>query len=210
MSGPAHGERRAVDQGALGWGIPVLCGLRSRPPDGGATVEFRSDDCANLISTNGSSHESVGKLFAQIRKSLSFLRNHGDLHLSAADGGITMPELARFVQVRDVLQGSVSLGFRFGPRDRGSGSPIAATPLPYAACVGLGLCATNIRVAGFLLKQGERRTTATPEPPPRGHDNSTWPTLPFGSAAPVPSSCFTGHGPELAVFRETAGRSRVV
>lgn len=36
------------------------------------------------------------------------------------------------------------------------------------------------------------------------------PPLPFGSAATVLPSCFTGRGPELAVFRETAGRSRVI
>ncbi len=51
--------------------------------------------------------------------------------------------------------------------------------------------------------QGHSRT------PAKGSRYSTWPTLPFGSAASVLPSCCTGQGPELAVFRETAGRSRV-
>ena len=51
--------------------------------------------------------------------------------------------------------------------------------------------------------QGHSRT------PAKGPRCSTWPTLPFGSAASVLPSCCTGQGPALAVFRETAGRSRV-
>jgi len=52
--------------------------------------------------------------------------------------------------------------------------------------------------------QGHSRT------PAKGPRCSTWPTLPFGSAASVLPSCCTDQGSALAVFRETAGRSRVV
>lgn len=58
------------------------------------------------------SHEGFGELFGQIRESLGLLQNHGGLHLSAADGGTTMPELARWVQMRDVVRGSTPLGLQ--------------------------------------------------------------------------------------------------
>ncbi len=84
--------------------------LRSSPTDGGVAVEFHLDDRANLISAERSGHEGFGELFGEIRDSLGLLLNHGGLHLSAADGGTTMPELARWVQVRDVVRGSTPSG----------------------------------------------------------------------------------------------------
>ncbi len=148
----------------------MLRALRSPPTDGCAAVEFRLDDRANLISTDRGGHESFGELFAQIRKSLGFLRDHGGLHLSAADGGTTMPELARCVQVRDVVRGSAPSGRQSGPQVRRARPRIAANSLPLAGRGRLSRYAMGVRVAGVFPKQEERRTKATPEPPPRGHD----------------------------------------
>ena len=59
---------------------------------------------------------AVGELLGEIRESLGLLLNHGGLHLSATDGGTTMPELARWVQVYDVVRGSTPSGLRSGPQ----------------------------------------------------------------------------------------------
>jgi len=97
--------------------------LRSSPTGGSVAVEFRLDDGANLIGANRSSHEGFGKLFGQIRESLGLLLNHSGIHLSAADGGTTMPELARWVQVHDDVRGSTPSGLRSGPQVRWSRVP---------------------------------------------------------------------------------------
>ena len=69
--------------------------LRSPLTCGSVAVEFRMDDRANFIGADRSRHEGFGELFGQIRESLGLFLNHGCLHLSATDGGTTMPELAR-------------------------------------------------------------------------------------------------------------------
>lgn len=84
--------------------------LRSSPTDGTVAVELHLDDCTNLISADRSRHEGFGELLSEICDSLGLLLNHGGSHLSAADGGTTMPELARWVQVRDVVRGSTPSG----------------------------------------------------------------------------------------------------
>ena len=84
--------------------------LRSPPSNSSVAVEFRLDDRANLIGADRSRHEGFGELFGQIRESPGLFLNHGGLHLSATDGGTTMPELARWVQVRDIVRGSTPSG----------------------------------------------------------------------------------------------------
>ena len=206
---PAHREGRAIDQGTLRWWVAVPRVLRPFPPDGRVTVQFRLDDSANLVGADRGGHERFGELLGQIRESLGVLRVHGSLHLSAADGGTTMPELARCVQVRHDVRGSAPSGLRSGPHVRGSGHRIAVDSSPLAGGARLSQLATGNRVAAVFAKtrgapnQGHSRT------PAKGPRCSTWPTLPFGSAASVLPSCCTGQGPELAVFRETARRSRV-
>ena len=154
------------------------------------------DERANLIGADRSAHKGFGELLSQVRKSLGCLQNHGGIHLSAADGGTTMPELARWVQVRDVLRRSAPSGLRSGPQVRWSGGP--AVPVRDGQVDSHTFPQTR-----GASNQGHSRT------PAKGSRCSTWPTLPFGSAAPVLPSCCTGRGPALAVFRETAGRSRV-
>ena len=70
--------------------------LRSSPTGGSAAVEFRPENGTNLVGADRGGHEGFGELFDEIRDSLGRLLNHGGLHLSAADGGTTMPELARW------------------------------------------------------------------------------------------------------------------
>ena len=84
--------------------------LQSPPTCGSVAVEFRLDDRADLIGADRGGHESFGELFGQIRESLGILLSHGGLHLSAADGGTTMPELARRAQVHDDVRGSTPSG----------------------------------------------------------------------------------------------------
>ncbi len=99
---------------------------RLRPTGRSAPVELRPENGTNLVGADRGGHEGFGKLFGEIRDSLGFLLNHGGLHLSAADGGTTMPELARWVQVRDVMRGSTSLGLQAkGHRFVGVGHPVA-------------------------------------------------------------------------------------
>ena len=86
--------------------------LRSLPTDGSVAVELRPEDGTNLVGADCGGHEGFGELFGEIRNLLRLFLNHGGLHLSAADGGTTMPELARWVQVRDVVRGSTSLGLQ--------------------------------------------------------------------------------------------------
>ena len=122
---------------------------------------------------------------ARSARSLGLLRGHGSLHLSAADGGTTMPELARCVQVRHVVRGSAPSGLRSGPHVRGSGRRIAVDSSPLAGGARLSQFASGNRVAAVCPKtrgapnQGHSRT------PAKGSRCSTWPTLPFGSAASV-------------------------
>ncbi len=85
---------------------------RSSPTAGSVVVEFRSENGTNLIGANRGCHEGFGELFGEIRNSLRLFLNHGGLHLSAADGGTTVPELARWVQVRDVVRRSTPLGLQ--------------------------------------------------------------------------------------------------
>jgi hypothetical protein len=63
-------------------------------------------------------------------------------------------------------------------------------------------------------KKKERSAEPRPllEPPPRGVQNSTWPTLPYRERGPRTASVHQGLiGPRLAVFQEAnTGRSRVV
>ena len=116
--------------------------LRSPPTDGSVAVEFRLDDRANLIGADRSRHEGFGELLGEIRDSLGLLLDHGGLHLSAADGGTTMPELARWVQVHDVVRGSTSLGLQAkGHRFVGVGHPVADSPSTLARRSWLGVCA---------------------------------------------------------------------
>ena len=89
--------------------------LRSSPTDSSVAVKFCLDDRANLIGADCSRHEGFGELFGEIRDSLGLLLNHSGFHLSAADGGTTMPELARWVQVHDVVRGPTPSGLRLGP-----------------------------------------------------------------------------------------------
>jgi len=78
-----------------------------------------------------------------------------------------MPELAQWVQVRMGLRRADPSGLRSGPQIRRSRtsvrSPLLTAPLGYVAARLASSCRRS-------LKQEERRTKATPEPPPRGHD----------------------------------------
>ena len=96
---------------------------RSSPADGSVAVEFHLDDRANLIGADRSRHEGFGELLGEIRESLGLFLNHGGLHLSAADGGTTMPELAQRAQVHDDVRGSTPSGLRSGPQVRWSRAP---------------------------------------------------------------------------------------
>lgn len=125
----------------------------------------------NVRCANRSGHEGFGELFGEIRDSLRLLLNHGGLHLSAADGGTTMPELARWVQVRDVVRGSTPLGLQAkGHRFVGVGQRMADGLLTLARSSWLRGRAMDRWVVTCFPKQEERQTKATPEPPPRGHD----------------------------------------
>ena len=151
--------------------------LRSPPTCGSVAVEFRLDDRADLIGADRGGHESFGELFGQIRESLGILLSHGGLHLSAADGGTTMPELARWVQVRDVVRGSAPSGLRSGPQVPWSGAPAGSQFL----AVGWWGPAEPARDG----QVGDRAFPQTRGAPNQGHSRTP-------------------------VFRETAGRSRVV
>ncbi len=145
--------------------------LRSSPTDGGVAVEFHLDDRANLIGADRSRHEGCGELLGEIRDSLGLLMNHGDFHLSsAADGGTTMPELARWVQVHDDVRGSTPSGLRSGPQVRWSRVPGGSLFLAADSWGPAEPMAIGKWVVARSPKQEERRTKATPEPPPRGHD----------------------------------------
>jgi len=69
--------------------------LRSLPTDGTVAVELRRENSTNVVGADCGGHEGFRESLCQIRKSLGLLQDHDGLHLSAADGGTTMPELAR-------------------------------------------------------------------------------------------------------------------
>lgn len=120
-----------------------------------------------------------------------------------------MPEPARWNSGALRLAGVYSTGPSAGPRvRRDMATPGWCAP---ADCAGEWGAVIRIPVSDDhdcprtrgAPNQGHSRT------PAKGSRCSTWPTLPFGSAASVLPSCCAGQGLALAVFRETAGRSRV-
>lgn len=137
----------------------MLCILRAPPTGGSAVVEFRLENGTNFVGADGGGHEDFGELFGEIRDSLGLLVNHGGLHLSAADGGTTMPELARWVQVRDVVRRSTSLGLQAkGHRFVGVGHPVADSPSTLARGSWLGMCA----MGRWMIRCSRHRQTAFP------------------------------------------------
>ena len=82
-----------------------------------------------------------------------------------------MPELARRVQVRHVMRGSTPSGLQGkGHRFVRMGHAAAHSLSRSARKVWLSKYAIGTWMIGCSPKQEERRTKATPEPPPRGHD----------------------------------------
>lgn len=129
--------------------------LRSPLTCGSVAVEFCLDDRANLVGAERSGHEGFGELVGQIHESLGLFLNHGGLHLSATDGGTTMPELARWVQVRDVVRGSTPSGLRSGPQVRWSGAPNGNLTLAVGSWARPSRCTmgkwSNLRVSVLRL-----------------------------------------------------------
>jgi len=162
-----HRERRGFNERALPRYGAVVCVPRRPATDVCATVDLRLRDSADLVGAERGGHKSLRKSFSQVGELLRFVLNHDGLHLSAADGGTTMPELAQWVQVRMGLRRADPSGLRSGPQIRRSRtsvrSPLLTAPLGYVAARLASSCRRS-------LKQEERRTKATPEPPPRGHD----------------------------------------
>ncbi len=132
---------------------------RLPPTDGSAAVEFRPENGTDLVGADRGGHEGLGELFCEIRDSLGLLLNHGGLHLLAADGGTTMPELARLVQVRDVVRRSASLGLQAkGHRFVGVGHPVADSPSTLARRSWLSVCA----MGRWMIRFPRHRQTACP------------------------------------------------
>ena len=82
------------------------------PPLPITAVEFGSENGPNVVGAVCGGHEGPRELFGKVRKSLGLLVEYDGLHLSAADGAATMPELARWVQVRHVVRGSTPSGIQ--------------------------------------------------------------------------------------------------
>ena len=87
-------------------------------------VQLRLDDSAKFVRLDRGGHESVGELLGKVRESFGFFRIHGGHHLSAADGGTTIPEQARSVQVRHDVGGRLRRASDPGHMfvDKGTGS----------------------------------------------------------------------------------------
>ena len=140
--------------------------LRSPPSNSGVAVDCRLDNRTNFIGADRSRHQGFRELFGQIRESLVLFLNHRGLHLSATDGGTTMPELARWVQVRDDVQGSTPSGLRSGPQVRWS-RVSHRRPL---VTVGVWSRAELVRagqVSGRALPANKRSAEPRPLPNPR-------------------------------------------
>jgi hypothetical protein len=117
---------------------------------------------------------------------------------------------ARSVQGRDDLRRRFPRACIAGPQGYGVGRRAA---LPECRCRTDHSAVRYRRVIGRtrrLPNKEERRTKATPEPPPRGHDVAHGRRSLPGARRLCCHRVSRAREPELAVFRETAGRSRVI